>query len=281
MQSTNEELQSTNEELQSVNEELITVNAELQSKIEQLAGMQNDMKNLLDNINVGTIFLDQSLTIRRFTREATRVYRLVASDIGRPLSDIKSDLEGEHLLAAAQTVLDTLVPYEHELRTVGGVWFLAHIQPYRTLENMIDGVVLTFTDITERIQAIAAQEARELAESIVDTVHEPLMVLDASLKVVSASRSFYRDFQVTPETTLGRSIYELGDRQWDIPALRKLLENILPQNQSFESYAVEQDFPVIGHRKLRLNASRIVSKTGESQLILLTMEDAGDSLVKQ
>jgi two-component system CheB/CheR fusion protein len=288
MQSTNEELQSTNEELetskeelQSVNEELITVNAELQSKIEQLAGMQNDMKNLLDNINVGTIFLDQQLYIRRFTREATRIYRLVATDIGRPLRDIKSDLEDEHLLAAAQTVLDTLVPYERELRTIDNVWFLAHIQPYRTLENMIDGVVLTFTDITERIQAIATQEARELAEGIVDTVHEPLIVLDAALKVVSASRSFYRDFQVTPEATLGHSIYDLGNRQWDTPALHKLLESILPNNQSFEGYAVEHDFPVIGHRKMRLNGSRIISKTGESQLILLTLEDVGDGPVKQ
>ena len=97
MQSTNEELQSTNEELetsreelQSVNEELITVNTELQAKIEQLAEMQNDMKNLLDNMNVGTIFLDQSLAIRRFTREATHVYRLVAADVGRSLGDIKS-----------------------------------------------------------------------------------------------------------------------------------------------------------------------------------------------
>ena len=100
MQSTNEELQSTNEELetskeelQSVNEELVTVNAELQNKIEQLAGMQNDMKNLLDNINIGTVFLNDMLNIKRFTREATQVYRLVASDVGRPLGDIKSDIK--------------------------------------------------------------------------------------------------------------------------------------------------------------------------------------------
>lgn len=174
MQSTNEELQSTNEELetskeelQSVNEELMTVNAELQAKIEQLAGMQNDMKNLLDNINVGTIFLDEHLSIRRFTREATRVYRLVASDVGRPLGDMKSDLEGSDLLAEAQTVLETLVPCEREMRTIDGNWYLARIQPYRTLDNVIEGVVLTFSDISKRIAAeTESREARERAEGI-------------------------------------------------------------------------------------------------------------------
>jgi len=279
MQSTNEELQSTNEELetskeelQSVNEELITVNTELQSKIEQLAGMQNDMKNLLDNINVGTIFLDSHMVIKRFTREAVRVYRLAASDMGRPLSDIKSNLAGEDLLNEAQSVLDSLVPITREVRTGDGASFLARIQPYRTVDNMIDGVVLTFTDITERIVAIAEREARELAENVVDTVREPLIVLDGALRVVSASRSFYRIFQATPQDTVGRPIYQLGNHQWDIPALRSLLEDILPSNQSFEEYVLEYDFPAVGRRSIRLNARRIFGKTGETQLVLLAME---------
>jgi two-component system CheB/CheR fusion protein len=236
--------------------------------------MQNDMKNFLDNISVGTIFLDQYLNIRRFTREATRIYRLATSDIGRSLNDIKSTLEDENLITAAQSVIETLVPYEHELRTVDGVWFLTHIQPYRTLDNRIDGVVMTFTDITERIQAIATQEALELAQNIVDTVQEPLIVLDAALTVISASLSFYRGFQVTPEAIVGRSIYTLGNGQWDIPALRELMENILPNNQSLKDYLVEHDFPGIGHHKMLLNASRVISKIGAPQLILLTIKNA-------
>ena len=281
MQSTNEELQSTNEELetskeelQSVNEELVTVNAELQDKIEQLAGMQNDMKNLLDNINIGTVFLNDALNIKRFTREAARVYRLVPSDVGRPLSDIKSNIEGDDLLGDAQAVLDSLVPREREVCTVSGEWYLARIQPYRTLDNVIDGVVLTFADITKRIQAETASEgAQKLAESIVDTVREPLIVLDGALKVVSASRSFYQNFQVTKEDTLGLQLYELGNRQWDIPKLRELLETILPGKQILEGYEVEHDFPDIGKRKMLLNARRITSKTDETQLILLAIED--------
>jgi len=275
LQSTNEELETSKEELQSVNEELVTVNSELQAKIEQLADMQNDMKNLLDNINVGTIFLDSHLRIKRLTRDAVQTYRLVATDVGRALGDIKSNIEGDDLLVHARAVLDTLIPFEREVRTVEGLWYLARIQPYRTLDNMIDGVVLTFTDINQRIIAAqAVQAARLLAEAIVDTVREPLIVLDGELRVVSASRSFFQLFQSKPEDTVGQMIYQLGNQQWDIPALRKLLENILPDNNEFEGFEVEHDFPVIGHRKLILNARRIVTDADADAMILLAMEDA-------
>ena len=280
MQSTNEELQSTNEELetskeelQSVNEELITVNAELQAKIEQLDGMQNDMKNLLDNTHIGTVFLDQNLAIRRFTREATQVYRLVATDVGRPLADIKSDLEDDALIDAAQGVLDTLVPSEREARTAAGACYLARIQPYRTLDNVIDGVVLTLTDISQRIETEAAEhKARKLAEGIVDTVREPLVVLDGDMRVVAASRSFYRYFQATPGETVGRTLYELGNRLWEVPALRELLETVLPRDQSFDDFAVEHEFPVIGRCRMLLNARRMVDASGGAPMILLAME---------
>jgi two-component system CheB/CheR fusion protein len=273
MQSTNEELETSKEELQSVNEELITVNAELQSKIEQLSDMQNDMKNLLDNVSVGIIFLDQHMHIRRFTREATRVYRLAQSDVGRHLGDIKSDLEGDDLLVPAQNVLNSLVPYEREMRTTNGAWCLARIQPYRSLDNVIDGVVLTFTDITERVDAIALQEALEIAEGIVNTVREPLLVLDGALQVVAASHFFYQSFKVKANEVIRRPVYELGNHQWNIPTLRKLLEGVLNHGEVFENYLVEHDFPVIGHCKMLLNARRIPSKIGHTQLILLAIEE--------
>lgn len=282
LQSTNEELETSKEELQSVNEELITVNAELQAKIEQLGGMQNDMKNLLDNINIGTVFLDEHMVIRRFTREATKVYRLVSSDVGRPLADINSNLEMENLLAEARHVLETLVPFEHELRTNFGAWYLVRIQPYRTLENVIEGVVLTFSDISQRIKAEAAvQQAREMAENIVETIREPLLVLDGGLRIVSASRAFYQFFQVTSAETVGRMIYDLGNNQWNIPALRDLLETILPRDQSFDGYMVEHEFSTIGYRRMRLNARRLVGKADEPPLILLAIEDIGTGAIKE
>jgi len=274
LQSTNEELETSKEELQSVNEELITVNAELQAKIEQLASMQNDMKNLLDNTRIGTLFLDAQLHIRRFTRDAAAVYRLAASDTGRPLGDIKSDLEGDDLLSDAQVVLDTLIPCERELRTSHGTWFLVRIQPYRTLDNVIDGVVLTFTDITTRVEADRKMlAAKELAEDIVNTAHEPLVVLDAALHVITASHAFYERFRVAPSDTAGASLFELGNGQWNIPALRTKLQDMLPDGSGFTNYQVEHDFPGIGRRRMALNARTVTGGSGDSPLLLLAIEE--------
>jgi two-component system CheB/CheR fusion protein len=287
MQSTNEELQSSNEELetsreelQSLNEELVTVNAELQANIEQLGDTKSDLKNLLDNVNVATIFLDEQLRIRRFTRDATKLYRILSSDIGRPLSHIKSSLTAKDLLENAQEVLDTLVVYESELQTEDGNHYLTRILPYRTLHNVIDGVVITFTDISQRVAAEQAfQQARKAADGIVDTVREPLLVLDGKFNVVLASRSFYPAFAVTREETLGQRIYDLGNRQWDIPKLRELLENILLENESFDDYVVEHDFPGIGPHRVVLNARCISDERGNPQLILLAMAFADQPLV--
>ncbi len=275
LQSTNEELETSKEELQSVNEELITVNAELQAKIEQLGGVQNDMKNLFDNINVGTVFLDRNLTIRRFTREAMRVYRLVGTDVGRPLADIKSDLAGDDLTGAARQVLETLVPYEREVQA-GGASYLARVQPYRTLDDVIEGVVLTFTDISKRMAAEAAErKARHLAGCIVDTVTQPLLVLDGAMRVVSASQAYYRRFAALPKETVGRNFFELGRQRWNLPPLRELLETVLPRDEAFDGLVIEQEFPNVGTRKLVLNARRIVGDPGDTPLILLVMEEQG------
>jgi two-component system CheB/CheR fusion protein len=276
LQSSNEELETSKEELQSLNEETITVNSELNSKIEQLSIVQSDLKNLFDNVNSGTLFLDYQLIIRRFTREAVKTYRLISTDIGRPLSDIKSNLEDADLLPDLQTVLDTLIPQEREVHTLDGTWYLARMKPYRTLDNIIDGVVLTFTDITEnraaaQIKLAAVQLARELAEGIVNTVSEPLIVLGSGLQVVSASRAFYQLFQVTLEQTVGRKIYDLGNGLWNIPALRELLEDILPRQQVMEGFVVEHTFPELGKRRMVLNARRIVTALGNTELILLAV----------
>jgi len=276
LQSTNEELETSKEELQSVNEEIVTVNAELQAKIEQLTDIQNDMKNLLENVNVGTVFLDDCLAIRRFTRDATRVFRLAAADTGRPLADIRSLAGDTDLIADAAAVLDSLIPRERQVQTVNHEWFLVRILPYRTQENVIDGVVLTFTDITSlKTVEAEAQSARDYAQSIVDTVREPLIVLNGTFEVVSASRAFYRMFKVTPEETEGRVLFALGNRQWDIPKLHELLEKVLPKDMAFENFTVEHDFPGIGKKSLLLNARRIpgIAGAGATQHILLAMEE--------
>jgi two-component system CheB/CheR fusion protein len=274
LQSTNEELETSKEELQSVNEEIVTVNAELQAKIEQLTGIQNDMKNLLENVNIGTIFLDDHLTIRRFTRDSMRVYRLAGSDTGRPLADIRSLIVEVDLIPDAQAVLESLIPRERTVRTTNSEWFHVRIMPYRTLENVIDGVVLTFSDITalKTVEA-KARAARDYAQNIVDSVREPLVVLNSAFAVVSASRAFYTKFKVAPEETVGHLFYSLGDRQWDIPILHELLESVLPKERSFENIEIEHAFPGLGQRKMLINARYISRDVGTPQLILLAIED--------
>jgi two-component system CheB/CheR fusion protein len=139
---------------------------------------------------------------------------------------------------------------------------------------MIAGVVLTFSDITA-IKAVEdkAQAARDYAQNIVNTIREPLVILNSKFEVVSASRAFYEKFQVNPKETVGRPLYALGDRQWDIPRLHELLEGVLPKDTSFENYGIEFDFPVIGQRKMLLNARRIAGTTESADLILLAIED--------
>lgn len=141
--------------------------------------------------------------------------------------------------------------------------------------NWVSVVRIAISDISERMQAeTALHNARGLAEGIMETVHEPLLVLDGELKVVSANLAFYDHFGITPAETVGRSIFEVGKRQWDIPDLRNLLETILPHSRVLENYAVEHDFPDSGKRKLLLNARYITGKTGETQTILLAINDA-------
>lgn len=155
LQSTNEELQSTNEELttaqeelQSLNEELQTVNAELQAKLDELSSASNDIRNLLNSTQIATLFLDRSLRVRFFTEHATELIHLIPSDVGRPVTDLAFNVIDPDLPAESKEVLRTLVPIEKALATKDGRWFALRVMPYRTMDNRIDGVVITFTEIT-------------------------------------------------------------------------------------------------------------------------------------
>ena len=148
LQSTNEELETSKEELQSVNEELVTVNSELEQKIKELSKTGSDMQNLLSSTEIGTIFLDTSLNIQRFTPAMTEFINLIQTDMGRPVRHIVSNMYYDRLVQDAKEVLKTLVPKETEVQTKDNRWYTMRILPYRTIENVIDGVVMTFVDIT-------------------------------------------------------------------------------------------------------------------------------------
>ncbi len=284
LQSTNEELQSTNEEvitskeeLQSLNEELTTLNSELQSKNDDLIRANNDMANILNSTDTPTIFVDNDLKIKRFTPQATKIISLIQGDTGRPITDISGNLQYEGLADDIKQVISNLVSRSVEIRMKDGTWYRMIIVPYRTAEKIIDGVVITFVDITElKRLTLSLKERTEISEGIIQTIREPLIILNDKLAIVSANPSFYRKFAVSPDDTEGRFIYSLGKGQLDIPELRKLLENILPKNTKIEDFLVESDFPGIGQRKMLLNARRIVLEDMQEQLILLAMEDVTD-----
>jgi two-component system CheB/CheR fusion protein len=274
LQSTNEELETAKEELQSLNEELVTVNSELQGKLDELSDSNDDLQNLMNSTEVATIFLNNDLRIKRFTSEAKRVSNLMAIDVGRPLSDIVSKLTYDRLVEDAQDVLQTLVVKEREVQVADGSWFFMRILPYRTSKNIIDGLVLTFLDITKMKKAEQFVEAvRGVAASIVETVREPLLVLDDQLRVVSTNQAFYRTFQVTPREVEQQLLYHLCNGAWNIPKLRRLLEEILPKHSSFQDFIVDKTFPHIGRKVLALNGRRLEQETAQPGRILLAMEE--------
>jgi two-component system CheB/CheR fusion protein len=176
-QSTNEELQSNNEELttskeemQSLNEELQTVNAELQLKVDELSRSNNDMKNLLNSTDIATLFLDNDLNVRRFTTQATKIIKLIPGEVGPPITDLASDLLYPELSADARVVLERLGFAEKPIRTRDDRWFTVRIMPYRTHDDRIDGVVITFADITvaKTLEAQLREQHEELEKRVAE-----------------------------------------------------------------------------------------------------------------
>ena len=251
----------------------MTVNAELQGKIDELAHANDDMKNLLDSTKIATIFLDSDLCIKRFTSNATKVINLIPGDVGRPIAHLVSKLQQDSLAADARQVVESLVPKERQVRTKDGRWYLNRVIPYRTLDNVIDGVVATFVDISEQKIAEVAITARDLAEGIVETVREPLLALDQNLKVIAANSAFCSLFQVTADSIVDQEFFALEDGQWNIAPLRELLEKVLPHNAQINEFFIEHDFLKVGQKKLRLNARRIHREGIGTETILLTITD--------
>ena len=211
MQSTNEELETSKEELQSVNEELVTVNTELQGKIEELASSNHDMKNLFDNIKIPTLFLDNHLLVKRFTAETKKVINLIPSDIGRPLSDIVSNLDEMNLVEACQEVVETLTLKEAEVRTKKGLWYLMRIMPYRAEENIIKGVVITFTDINRhKDNEQRLRDNQEQYRLLFELNPLPMWILDLeTLAFLGANQAAMRSYGYSKEEFLAMTLKDL------------------------------------------------------------------------
>jgi two-component system CheB/CheR fusion protein len=276
-QSTNEELATSKEELESLNEELTALNTQLHETVELHRATSNDLRNILTSSGVATLFLDRDLKIRFFTPAAKALFSVIGTDLGRPLADLAHRFSGTDLLDHARAVLASLAPLRREIEAEDGAWYIQRVLPYRGHDERVEGVIFTFADISE-IKAAEREirSARAYSDSIVDTIRQPLVVLDDELRIVSASRSFYRAFAVRPEETVGRTLAAAGDRRLDVPALHDFLDLIRASETSIEDYEVEIEHPALGRRVLLLNARTIDQERPARRQTLVAIEDVTD-----
>jgi two-component system CheB/CheR fusion protein len=274
LQSLNEELETAKEELQSGNEELTTLNEELQNRNQELGQLSDDLVNLLAGLHIPVVLLSPDLRLRRFTPAAARLMNLVPTDTNRPLRDIRPNFDLPNLEQWLLEAIETVTVVEREVQDGQGCWYSLRIRPYKTRDNRIDGAVMALVDINSLKQgATQVAAARDFADAIIETVREPLLVLDGTLRVERANRSFYDLFRVRSEETEGRLLYELGNRPWDVPALRAALEAVYTQDRDLRAFEVEQEFPEIGRRTMMLDARRVRQDGGGEHKILLALED--------
>src|SRR5881409_1601533 len=274
LQSTNEELETAKEELQSVNEELTTVNEELQHRNADQSLLNNDLNNLFVGVNIPIVMLGSDGRIRRFTPMAGEMLSLIPADVGRPIGDIRLSPDLPDLEQVCKHVVDTATVVEREVRDRDGRWYSLRVRPYTTADDQIDGTVIILTDITALKSSVEqVSVARDHAETIMDNVPVPLIILDAALRVTWASRSFYETFRVTPEETIEHFIYELGDGQWNIPALRKALAEVVEKNVEFHEFEVEHDWGRVGAKTMLLNARPMHWENEAGRMILLAIDD--------
>jgi two-component system CheB/CheR fusion protein len=271
LQSSNEELETTKEELQSSNEELSTLNEELQNSNAELTQANNDQLNLMTNVNLPVVMVGNDLRIRRFTPPAEKLLNLLPGDVGRRLGEIRSNIEPDDLEQVARTTIENAVFQEKEVRVKDGPWYMLRVRPYKTWEDKIEGAVLSFQDIDSLKRTL--DQTRGFAEALIENARESVLVLDEGLRVTLANPVFYHTFQVSPKETKGRLIYDLGNRQWDIPKLRDLFHEITTHNMRIDGFEMRHKFQHLGLRHMILNARRI-EPPGGTQMIFLSIEDA-------
>jgi len=278
LQSTNEELQSTNEEslttkeeMQSLNEELMTINVQFQAKADELTQLNNDMKNLLDNTEIGTIFLDNELTILRFTPQVKKLFNVIAADVGRSITDIAFNFDFPNLEATIREVTESLVAKEAEIKTKKNEWYNLRIMPYRTLDNFINGAVLTFTKITSlKLMEQKLNGLKEYAQNIVNAFPLPALMLDKDLNISTVNKVFYDYFKIKAGELQGMAFSAILHGIWKTSKLDKMIKHLGEDT----SIIIEQEFPNIGVRKLEVTAKPSIDKeTNEIIQVLIIIKE--------
>jgi two-component system CheB/CheR fusion protein len=212
----------------------------------------------------------RDLRIRRFTRAMEPMLNLIASDVGRFITDLQPQMELPDLRRLLLDAMEGGNRKPRDVRDAHGRWYSLRILPSVGTDGKIDGAVLMLIDID------AAKRGLDFAEAIVQTVREPLVILNQNLEVMQANKTFYETFRAVPQETEGRLIYDLGNGQWNIPKLRELLENILPAHSTFRDFEVTYEFEHVGRKAMLLNASEIFNPNAQARTILLAIEDVTD-----
>ncbi len=274
LQSLNEELETSKEELESTNEELTTVNEEMVSRNAELNRLNSDLTNLQTSTRLVIVLLGRDLTIRRFSAQAEKQFHLHAADLGRSIGGIRHNLDLPDLEALIAEVVADVRECEREVQDKDGRWYSLRVRPYLNLDNAVDGAVLVLVDITARKEAEhEIVRARDFAEAVIGTVRDPLLVLDAGLRIHEANEAFLDTFKATHEKLANRSLFELDGGRWDIPRLRTLLQDILPRDTSFDNFEVTLKTRNRGTRTVLLNARTLNQDSGHREKILLGFQD--------
>lgn len=274
LQSTNEELDTAKEELQSTNEELNTVNEELHSRNEELARVNSDLMNLLGSVDLPIVIVGEDMAIRRFTPAAGRLFNMIASDVGRPVGQVNPSLVVDNLESLIRTTIDGVTPQEQAVRDRDGRVYSLRIRPYKGVDNRLDGAVLTAIAVGDS-QPFPNQveQSRNHFAAIIDTLTQPLLILDGSLRIRAANQAFCDAFDTTRQRIDGSAIYDIGDGRWNTEQLRRLLTSA-SSGDATHYIDVKRDQSSDGTRRMQVKARGLKLDDG-SQWILLAMEIPG------
>jgi two-component system, chemotaxis family, CheB/CheR fusion protein len=280
LQSTNEELETSQEELQSANEELTTVNDELQHRNTELSQLSNDLSNLLNSVNIAIVMLGNDLRIRWFTTMAEKVLNLRPTDIGRPIMEIRSNLEVLDLGGLLSGVLSDLAPKEIEAQDTNGAWYSLRVRPYRTEDNKIDGAVMALYDVDQLKRSFQeVEQARDFAQVVVETVPGPLVVLDSEFRVMIANRSFYETFELERRETGQELLQVLLRGHWDKTKLIQGLRRALVRNKAFKNLEIDGDFRGIGRRIFSVEGRSISLGETRRKVLLVAITDVTERVL--
>jgi two-component system CheB/CheR fusion protein len=276
LQSTNEELETTKEELQSANEELSTVNEQFQNRNRELDHLTDELSNFISSADVPMVTVGRDLRIRRMTPAAQRAFNMLPADVGRSIEHIKFAITVDDIGQVIESVISTMQPWERELIDRDGRWWLLRVRPYLTSDKRIDGATLMAVDIDAIKRQRDLIEARDYALAVVQTVREPLVVLDEDCRVGLANEAFYQLFGETAAKTEARFLWETGRDIWQDAALRRAFQAACEGKEPLVGVEIERVLPNLGLRTLVLNA-RGITRPGRPGLLLLSIDDVTDS----